>query len=143
MSKRLDGEMTWEEVLVQLKRNCGRFAEKERARTAMVRCVDFIPRRLPEVVMQALRTAKDFGQGRASEAELERARVACWQHLRPHDCDFADPDVCAVRAAICALFPVVDEPFDYLSTCLEFAESAGAADSDLSAVLREVYYHAT
>ncbi len=133
--------MGYDEVLDRLERECARFVEVELARTVMMRGIDLIPGSLPNIAKEALKAAATFQRGRASEAELERVRVACWDHLGSRDCEFSDPEVCAMRAVICALFPVIEDPAESLGLFLDLAQSAGATDSDLSALLALVYEH--
>ena len=133
--------MGYDEILDRLERDSERFVEVELARTLMIRGVDLIPGSLPNIAKEALEAASEFQQGRASEAELGRVRVACWDHLGSRDCDLSDPEACAMRAVICALFPVMDDPAESLGWFLDFAQSAGAIDSDLAALLAQVYEH--
>jgi hypothetical protein len=90
---------------------------------------------LPEVALVAVNASRSFQNGALDARSLAAARVACWNSLGSRSCDFQDPAVCRVRAAICTTFPEPDDPFDAIHNFLDFAAPSGVTDSDLLALL--------
>jgi hypothetical protein len=60
---------------------------------------------LPPAAKEWLQVAEQYGERQATAADLERVRVAAWDYLGKDSCNFESPNVLAVRAVICLLFP--------------------------------------
>ncbi len=103
----------------------------------MCRCLTPVQRSLPAVGRDAMSTAIAYWfEGKKSEADLEAARVACWQFLdnKGRFVALEDREDAAMRAVINVLFanPVGQTPnhvsphffadmLDYLGDCSDFA----------------------
>ncbi len=68
-------------------------------------CCEQIRGVLPEEADDWLRTACAYRLREVTPAELETVRVAAWKYLGPRSLEVTIPEVCAVRAVICLLFP--------------------------------------
>jgi hypothetical protein len=84
----------------------------------MLDCLALVEARLPQVASAAVATAKNYFSGRATEEDLEQARVRCWNHLEAHGygSEIQEPEAIGIRSAICALYarPVVDDAVELL-----------------------------
>ena len=100
-------------------------------RSFMLDICSRLAQRMPAVAASSLSVGRDFLSGACDVVALEAARVACWNHLGDRSCEFGDPDVNAVRAVICTLFPDSDDTFDTLHNFLDFAIGAGLPESQL------------
>lgn len=72
-------------------------------------CLDLISHKLPEVGVAGHRVLKGYLGDAKGEASLAKARIECWSYLdtlgeKKHD--LSDPQVCAIRAVICGLYPL-------------------------------------
>ena len=82
-----------------LVRECGRLREFMLAASRLIAPL------LPPAAEEWLEIAERYRHREASAADLERIRIAAWQFLGRHSCNFELPGVLAVRAVICLLFP--------------------------------------
>jgi hypothetical protein len=64
---------------------------------------------LPPVVHSALSVLRRYIDGQAEHWELEAARESLWASIDGRLFDYGDRDVCATRAALCALYPPGDD----------------------------------
>jgi hypothetical protein len=110
-----------------------------RAWVFMRRGVQLIPRPLAQVAHEAVAVAAAYRQGTASEADLVAAREQCWTYMGGRSCEFDDPDVNAMRAVICILFPAIDDPFETLGAFIEFCLDAGTSEEALTGTLLSVF----
>jgi hypothetical protein len=87
----------------------------KRARAFMAAYLALFTYVLPDVVIAGLDVMRRFSQGKATTEEVEAARVSCWKFLdaKSASTDFTERENCAVRAAICLLYP--DAPAGDLS----------------------------
>jgi hypothetical protein len=60
---------------------------------------------LPPAAEEWLHVANRYQEKHASAADLDRARVEAWDFLGNDSCNSESPNVLAVRAIICLLFP--------------------------------------
>jgi hypothetical protein len=90
---------------------------------------------------EALKVATRYLDGAASDQELERIRVACWNSIEGRNCDLTDPEVAATRAIICATYPRgwPDDKFSGLDAFEDFAMAAGVDPHDLVVALRTAF----
>jgi hypothetical protein len=102
----------------------------------MLEVCDRLANRLPVAATSALRVAHEFKQASSDIPEVVAARVACWDCLGDRSCDFQDPEVSAVRAVICTLFPVSDDAIETTHNFLDFAISAGLPEQQLLAIMQ-------
>ena len=117
------------DVLNDLEMHCPDFADQERARSFMVKAAALMTNQLPPIAGDVLRIAENIRAVRSPSSTLEQARVACWEYLGTRDREYDDPEVCAVRAVICALcFDDNFDPFETLQAFAEFAVGAGASE---------------
>ena len=90
----------------------------------VIDCMTMIGHRLPPVASRALQVANDFRTGLASLASVRDAHQACWEELRigHKEMHLDDPEVSAIRAAVCILHgqlhPESDDFVDSVSFCL-------------------------
>ena len=112
------------------------FDSIERFLIAMCRSLD-----LSAVALEALEVATRYLNHAASDKDLERARVACWDSIKGRDSDLSDGEVSSTRAVICATYPRSwpDDPFDGLDAFEDFATAAGANPDDLTAALQKAF----
>jgi len=95
----------------------------------------------PKIVQDALIIGREFQSGVASAKQLEQSRVSCWEFAdsRSASTDFSDPEVCAVRAAICFLY--ADPPSEDLPELVNWffilLEKAGGQVVDPESSLRK------
>jgi hypothetical protein len=59
---------------------------------------------LPSIAREALRVAKQFWSGHASQDDLLAMRVRCWNYLGPREQEIKNPHRPAMRAVICTLY---------------------------------------
>ncbi|MBR7784001.1 hypothetical protein [Undibacterium luofuense] len=73
---------------------------------------------LPVVARESLELAKRFQRSEASTAQLEHARIQCWEFLdsKSASADFSESETCAIRAAICFLY--AESPSEDISELL-------------------------
>ena len=77
---------------------------------------------LPVEATEWLSVAMAYADGDTDAAELESARIAAWQSVAGRDWDTSQPEVAAVRAVICAMFPEFGEdPFETISWFIDFS----------------------
>ena len=88
----------------------------------LIQAARLLSGRLPKPAIAALDIAERFHRGDASLTELEAARVQCWNLCNTPGGAIDSPDVAALRAAICALYPRLDEPYDVVSFFLGLSE---------------------
>lgn len=97
---------------------------------AMVVYLQLFSSSLPPVAQSALKIVAQFHHGEASAADLEAARVKCWELLDENSAssDFSEPQTCAVRAVICVLYasPPSDDISELFSWFLNLMEKSGA-----------------
>jgi hypothetical protein len=87
----------------------------------MTKCLDLIPIKLPEDALDAKIIAQSYWLGHeASESDLERARINCWEYLDQNsaDNDEVKQSISATRAVICTLYG--KPPSDDLSELADF-----------------------
>ncbi len=87
----------------------------------MVKCLRVIPFPVPDVVITGIELARRYWKhGSASETDLERARVACWNYLDhvASSTNTIEPEFCAIRAVICVLYP--NAPSDDIGELIDF-----------------------
>jgi hypothetical protein len=90
----------------------------------LIDCLNLVDHRLPLVASRALLTAKDYQAGIAPLQSVTNAHNSCWAELRREhrEMQLDDPEVSAIRAAICILHsqlnPETDDFVDLLSFCL-------------------------
>ena len=82
---------------------------------------------LPDHAKESLAVATRYVNNDASVEDLKTVRVRCWQSIKGRDCEFADPEVAAIRAVICTLFPRRQDAdlFETLSFFEDVAVAAG------------------
>ncbi|BEV16224.1 hypothetical protein HBDW_30120 [Herbaspirillum sp. DW155] len=87
---------------------------------------------LPSVAADALEVATRFQRSQASAEQLERARIRCWESLdaKSASTDFSQPDICAIRAAICFLYaePPSEDVAELLSWFLTLVAKMDASE---------------
>ena len=128
------------ETLARLEESSPLFADARRAQTFIDNAIHLLPREsLPAPVRSALEVASRYREGAATDTELEKARVAAWDSLGDRSLEIDRPDVAAVRAAICALYPTIDDVYETLHAFTDFAMRAGVADSELAKVMSTAY----
>jgi len=99
-------------------------AQERRPLTAsfLIDCLNLIDHRLPPVASRALLAAKDYQARIAPLESVTDAHKACWAELEHSEMQLDDPEVSAIRAAICILHsqldPEADDFVDLLSFCL-------------------------
>lgn len=72
----------------------------------MIECLQLCASHLPSVAVESLGVGRQFWcEGTASEVEIERARVACWEYLHQRGSIIYtfERESCAVRAVLCVL----------------------------------------
>ena len=96
---------------------------------------------LSEVAHAALDVATRYLSQAASDTDLERARVACWNSIKGRDMNLSDREVASTRAVICATYPRrwPDDAFSGLDAFEDFATAAGAKSDDLTLALRTAF----
>lgn len=89
-----------------------------------------------------LRAAR-YRHNQASAADLERVRVAAWDFLGTDSCSFESPEVLAVRAVICLLFPDDyaggERWFDTVHFFLDASNRAANRQREQVELLRELF----
>ena len=81
--------------------------EYEKCILFMIRCLPLVAFVNPEVGIQGITTATRYWIDKsADKAELDRARVACWNYLDTNSAstNIDEKKFCAVRAVICVLY---------------------------------------
>jgi hypothetical protein len=111
-------------------------AHSGEVRPFMLTVCDRLVSRLPAEVLNGLEAARRFQFGSCDATELESARVACWNYLGNRSCEFQDPDVNAVRAVICAMYPDSEDAFHTIHVFLDFVIAAGLAEGDVLGAMR-------
>lgn len=96
---------------------------------------------LPDYARESLDVAARFLNNEASAQALEAVQVRCWESIKGRDLNFADPNVAAIRAVICTLYPrdQVTDLFTTLTVFRDLAVAAGVASDDLLAGLRRAF----
>jgi hypothetical protein len=96
---------------------------------------------LSAVAQEALEVAARYLDHAASDKDLERARVACWDSIKGRDCNLSDREVASTRALICATYPRgwTDDAFSGLIAFEDFATAAGANPDDLTLALETAF----
>jgi hypothetical protein len=98
---------------------------------------------LPPTAEEWLQVAARYRHNQATSEDLERVRVAAWDFLGKDSCNFESPDVLAVRAVICLLFPDDYEGGEQWFETVQFFldVSNGAADHkrEQSVLLRQLF----
>ena len=97
------------------------------ARAFMIAYFALIQAPLPEVARHGLDVAQRYLRGEATDADLEAARMACWEALEARearsDFKFNNPEICALGAPIAFLWPDRDDA-DLLMSMEVFMKSA-------------------
>ncbi|MBP7689676.1 MAG: hypothetical protein KA765_17295 [Thermoflexales bacterium] len=90
---------------------------------------------------EALEVATRYLDGAASDQELERIRIACWNSIEGRNCDLTDPEVASTRTIICATYSrsCSDDKFSRLDAFEDFAMAAGVEPYNLVAALRAAF----
>jgi hypothetical protein len=89
----------------EFERQFGQVAAFRRARDFMIDYVSKIRNPLPVVAAEGLAIARKFQDAEVGSDQLQKARINCWNYLdeRSASTDFATPEYCVIRAAICFL----------------------------------------
>ncbi len=104
--------MTPDDLLNELEATGALEARPDLLRWSLVAAARLLSSKLPPTVVAALDTAERHLRGTATDTELEAARVHSWHLADTPGGQVTDPDVAAIRAAICALYPEIDDPFE-------------------------------
>jgi hypothetical protein len=116
------------ELLNKIDEEGGLSNHPERCVRFMLESCALIENCLSDSGKSALAVAEKYWAGLASEAELEAARVACWKELDSKSCSVNtdNPEACAVRAAICLLYPrwTDGDAFDQVEWFMQMANRA-------------------
>lgn len=117
----------------------GRLNDPKLRREFCLRLVETLP--LPNQEAEWLDVARRYANKRATEMELEAARVAAWTALGTRSCDFSDPAVNRVRAVICTLFADAsrNDALDEIINVEEFFRGAGGAEEESTSILQSVF----
>jgi hypothetical protein len=103
-------------------------------------CCHLIGRKLPPQAWHWLQVSSDYRVGRITSQELDVARVAAWKYLGPQSCNFSSPEVNAVRAVICLMFPDNrNDWYDSLCVFLEFCNDAENHQEEQCQLIRELF----
>ncbi len=73
----------------------------------MVGCLALIPKPIPPVGIKSIDIATKFWlKNQVDDAQLEKARIACWHYLDSHcaSTNIEESKFCAIRAIICVLY---------------------------------------
>ena len=109
----------------------------------MLASAELIAERLPDVGRAALETARRFWNGQADAQELEDARVRSWKYLeaRGVGTSLDEPDVCALRAVICLLYPDTGgvDFFDLVHFFVEVTQKVTDIGREQCALLRSIF----
>jgi histidine triad (HIT) family protein len=91
---------------------------------------------LPHPALRALEIAERFHRGSAGAGELEAARLSCWHLCDTPASQLDSPEVAALRAAICALYPSLEEPFETVCFFFDMSERCRGPISEQLELLR-------
>jgi hypothetical protein len=109
----------------------------------MVASCRLITHRLPDVAKSGLEVAARHREGHATNAELEAARVACWQDLdaKSWSTNTHEPEACATRAVICLLYPRSDniDVFEHVAWFVQMVNAAEAHDAEQYHLLQQAF----
>lgn len=107
----------------------------------MMACCQLISNKLPEIAHHWLHVAQDYRKGLVSINDLVAARVEAWRFLEPNSNNFSLPEVNAIRAVICLMFPESeqDDWFATLDVFLDFTNAVEEHEAEQSAILRELF----
>ena len=99
---------------------------------------------LPEVAKDGLSIFGRFDAGLGTPAELESARVRCWEYLelRSESTQLDTPSTCAIRAAICLLYPSAsncDDLYELVSWFLTLANRVEDHTDQLDSLLMQSF----
>jgi hypothetical protein len=110
-------------------------------RSFMLTICALLTEHLPPRSAHWLALANAYGNGAASDEDLKAAQVEAWTHLGPHRYDFSRPDVNAIRAVICTLFPDGPDPhlFENMLFFFEFCAAAGVDREEQHRLLQATF----
>jgi hypothetical protein len=111
-------------------------AHPDRTQRFLIKAARLLPS-LPGPAVQALEVAERFHAGTVEADDLEAARVSCWDLCDTGEGRGTTPEVAAVRAAICALFPSLDDPFETVCFFFDMSRLTGDPVSEPLDLLRE------
>ena len=96
---------------------------------------------LPEYAKESLEVAARYVKNQASAGELETVLARCWRSIEGRSSEFNDPNVAAIRAVICALYPRERQTdlFTTLGFFYDCAVTSGVSPDDLLAGLRRAF----
>ncbi len=98
---------------------------------------------LPRAAEEWFQVAERYRRKHADAADLERVRVAAWDFLGKDSCSFESPNVLAVRAVICLLFPDDyeggDQWFETVHFFLDVSNDAADHQREQCKLLRQLF----
>ena len=130
-----------QEMLRQSERNrLDSFEESIRAHPAkiqsfLIKATRLLPD-LPSQAVHAVDVAEQYHQNLADAAALTAERVKCWQLSGRPESEIG-ADAAALRAAICALYPTLDAPFETVRFFFEMSSRCNGPVSEQLDLLRD------
>ena len=107
----------------------------DRVQWFLIKAARLIPG-LPDTAIRALEVAERFLGGSAGNRDLEGARVSCWHLCNTPGGEVSSPDVAALRAAICALYPKLDDPLETVRFFFGMSQLSGGPVPEQLELLR-------
>lgn len=108
----------------------------------MVDCLELIPTNNSEADRFGVEAAKNFCQGKATDDEIKKARIACWKFIDQNGGtqDISNPKTCSTRAILCALHE--EPPSEEISEILSwFVKVLGLNESTRKYLHEKIAIH--